>query len=107
MVYGPGNGSIHFAYVYCSGDEDSLLNCSYSTYTDYCSHSSDAGIICPTPECTESDIRLVGGDTQYEGRVEVCQNGLWGTVCDDFWDTRDAMVVCRQLGYATQGIIII
>ena len=49
--------------------------------------------------CTTGDIRLTDGSTEYEGRVEVCINGVWGSVCDHGWDSNDASVVCKQLGY--------
>ena len=51
--------------------------------------------------CTEGQIRLKGG--QRQGTIEICLSGIWGTICDYSWDSRDASVVCRQLGFPVLG----
>ena len=47
----------------------------------------------------ESPIRLYGGTTPYEGRVEIFHNGHWGTVCQDGFDQNAAKVVCNAIRY--------
>ena len=52
-----------------------------------------------TEFCIDGHLRLAGGKDVTEGRVEICNNGVWGTVYDGNWDSLDASVVCRQLGF--------
>jgi hypothetical protein len=100
--FGQGIIPILMTNVGCSGTESRLLDCSYSSSTGGCYHSDDAGVRCQY-RCTHGDVRIVGGSSNMEGRVEVCVSGAWGTVCDDSWSHVDANVVCRQLGYSNSG----
>ena len=56
--------------------------------------------------CSDGDVRLVGGSTDNEGNVQICYNYAWGSVCDDSWGRTDSNVVCRQLGFQPYGMHI-
>ena len=51
--------------------------------------------------CNEGSVRIVDQDgiEPLRGRVEICHNDIWGTVCRHMWGNKDAMVVCRQLNF--------
>ena len=55
-------------------------------------------------DCSDGDIRLVGGNTDNEGNVQICYNNAWGSVCDDNWGIADTNVACQQLGFKANGI---
>ncbi|NWS33623.1 NETR protein, partial [Polioptila caerulea] len=117
--YGQGSGPILLDEVQCSGNELSLDQCKKSDWGQQnCDHIEDAGVSCDPftgtdvqliqPDAVgltthylacsaEGAVRLAGGRSPGEGRVEVYYNGDWGTVCDDGWTDLGAQVVCRQL----------
>ena len=81
----------------CFGKENNCTECPNNTYL------LDSSCV---PNCPKSknkivsgvaDIRLVGTNSSFVGRVEVLYNGEWGTVCDDSFDMNEATVICRQL----------
>ena len=113
--------------LHCRGNETTLLNCTHNGIAVHsCISSEVAGIICQgnnycyihlyialiplnryfplnviaPSNCSSGDVRLNQGS---QGTVEICVNGYWGTVCDNQWDSIDASVVCRQLGYSYFG----
>ena len=98
--FGQGSGPILLDDVQCTGTELSLVDCPYDRHTGDCSHSKDASVECEPLSCNNGDLRLVGGQTTMEGRVEICWNETWGTVCDGFWSSNDARVACKQLGFS-------
>ena len=125
--FGAGTGPIHLDDVVCTPSASQLLECYSSPFLVHnCDHHDDAGVGCEgmflsetlmnrktgtnyitvSAPCTTGQLRLVGGNIPNEGRVEICMNNAWGTVCDHLWSNTNAMVVCQQLGYSAQGIFV-
>ena len=71
-----------------------LIHCSSISFTD----SST-----PYVNCTDGEVRLSDGSNVLEGRVEVCINNAWGTVCDNIFSRDDSAVICHQLGFSQKS----
>ncbi|XP_072015059.1 uncharacterized protein [Amphiura filiformis] len=98
--FGSGQGYTLMDAVECVGTETLLMQCDHGEfYVNTCEHDEDAGVVCSPPQFETNDVRLVNGAHHAEGRVEVYYNSTWGTICDNWWDSRDADVICRELGF--------
>jgi len=95
--YGAGNGTIWLGDADCSGTEINIADCQHHDWGSHnCSHSEDVSVSCP-------GVRLVEGPNLQEGRLEVFHDGIWGTVCGDYFNDAAARVVCHMLGYGHFG----
>ena len=108
-------GNITLYSVSCSYQSRPFIqDCSYSIVSGYtsgtCNLQEELILGCyEQSSCTTGDIRLRGGNSTYEGRVEFCSQGLWGGIVSNhfyfiyLWrDWQAAMVVCRELGYPSE-----
>ncbi|KAL3854704.1 hypothetical protein ACJMK2_013962 [Sinanodonta woodiana] len=98
--FGRGSGPILIDEAACVGTESTLAACMYASVSD-CTHSEDVGVQCNAVDNAITQVRLVGGTGPWEGKVEIMHNGVWGTVCDDSFNTMAAKVVCRMLHLPT------
>ncbi|NWR00362.1 C163A protein, partial [Paradoxornis webbianus] len=94
--YGRGSGPTWLDHIECTEQHSSLWQCqSDPWHHQSCNNRAEETHIT----CTDREkLRVMGGEDECSGRVEMWHEGSWGTICDDAWDVADANVVCRQLG---------
>ncbi|XP_078420745.1 scavenger receptor cysteine-rich type 1 protein M130-like [Cetorhinus maximus] len=92
--FGPGAGPIWLHNLTCAANDSVLWECPAGPWGESdCNHKEDAGVICSEHRA----VRLQGGPSPCQGRVEVFYNAIWGSVCADSFGMEDAEVVCKQL----------
>uniref|UniRef100_A0A8B9SI39 SRCR domain-containing protein n=1 Tax=Anas platyrhynchos TaxID=8839 RepID=A0A8B9SI39_ANAPL len=94
--YAKLSGTAWLDRVECGKSNSSFWQCPSASWDPQsCTDSrEETNITCNDRE----KIRAVGGKDGCSGRVEIWHRGTWGTLCDNAWDMRDAVVACRQLG---------
>ncbi|XP_041485964.1 deleted in malignant brain tumors 1 protein-like [Lytechinus variegatus] len=96
--FGQGWEEVFLDNVGCMGTEDNLANCLHRGIgVTECGYEEVASVVCFSG--SPFKIRLVNGSNDAEGRVEILYNRTWGTICDTWWDLRDARVACRMMGF--------
>lgn len=96
--FGQGSGQIWLDDLACTGTESDVAYCGSITWgKQNCQHSEDAGVRCSTH--ADHYYRLIGGKGNYEGTVDILENGQWGSICDKYFTNEDATTVCRAMGF--------
>ncbi|KAM7035044.1 antigen WC1.1-like, partial [Acridotheres tristis] len=92
--YSVGDGPVSVVLVDCKGNEATLWECDIRGWGPYKGnvHGYDTAVVC------QGFSRLVGGDRECAGQLEVRQGRAWVGVCEDQVDMKAAQVVCRELG---------
>ncbi|NXB26353.1 WC11 protein, partial [Rhagologus leucostigma] len=115
--YGRGSGPMWLDHIECTEQHSSLWQCQSDPWDPQScdNRAEETHITCPgrrevtspaafaecpnSTSCSDREkLRVMGGEDECSGRVEIWHQGSWGTICDDTWDVADANVVCRQLG---------
>ena len=110
QIFQRSTDQMQMTYSLTASCSDGACNFTSTEMDSQCSEMDKAGVFCPrnfalseTKICNSGEIRLTGASQRSEGRLDVCLNNQWGTVCDDSWDDKATAVICRQLGYQTEG----
>ncbi|XP_076082552.1 scavenger receptor cysteine-rich domain superfamily protein-like [Mytilus galloprovincialis] len=97
-----GSKKIWMDNLGCWGTEDDLGQCNFSPWgLNNCTHQQDVGIACGI------SVRLIGGASYNEGRVEIHHANEWGTICETNFSKNEGMVVCRMLGLDTENVTVV
>ena len=102
-------------YVNCAGDEDTLFNCTYAEVSSSLhGYTSIAAVLCQgsanqsnnSNECASGEVRLANSSNNIEGRVEICTERIWVSVCDSYWGGVETRLFCKQLlGHTAKGMV--
>ena len=92
-----------------------VQDCTYNVILEYntapasgCTLSNELVVGCyEQSTCVDGDLRLRDGNSTYQGRVELCHQGLWGAISTSYWNYQAALVICRQLGYPWECKLVI